>query len=231
MNRIRAITLDLDNTLWAIDPVIRAAEALLWDWLGDNFPKIQAQFSADDMLELRRDVMKLNAEMSHDLRFLRKEVLARVAVESGYDAEDLVEPAFGVFDDARNAVELYPDVLSELESLFEKFTIVAVTNGNADLGKIGIRHLFHGVVTAVDAGAAKPARPIFDAAVSAAGVGPDEVLHVGDHPEIDIDGARRAGLRTAWINRKGDDWPAHLEPPDAVVTTISELRELLDPES
>jgi putative hydrolase of the HAD superfamily len=79
-------------------------------------------------------------------------------------------------------------------------------------------------VTAVDAGVAKPARPIFDAAVAKAGVRPDEILHVGDHPETDIEGAKQAGMRTAWINRTEEAWPDHLDEPDVIVTTITELR-------
>ena len=227
LHRIRAITLDLDDTLWAIGPVIRNAEAALWQWLTEHYPQIPDRFSTADMLELRNEIMEQHWDKTHDFRFLRKKVLARVATESGYD-EELVEPAFDVFDQARNAVALFPDVLPDLQVLFERFTLVAVTNGNANLRTIGIRHLFHGVVTAVDAGAAKPARPIFDAAAETAGVLPDEILHVGDHPEIDIDGARQAGFRTAWINRNGDKWPEHLDAPDAVVATITELRELLD---
>jgi putative hydrolase of the HAD superfamily len=88
--------------------------------------------------------------------------------------------------------------------------------------------LFHGVVTAVDAGAAKPAMPIFEVAIDTAGVAAHEILHVGDHPETDIHGARQAGLRTAWINRNGDDWPEQIDAPDAIVTTMTELRELLE---
>ena len=227
MNRIRAISLDLDDTLWAIGPVIRNAEASLRDWLAEHFPDVVAQFSTEDMLNVRRNVMAAHPAMRHDLRFIRKAVLAHVAVESGYDAAELVEPAFDVFDRARNTVDLFPDVVPALEILGERFTIIAVTNGNANLDRIGIRHLFDDVVTAVDAGVAKPARPIFDAAVSAAAAEPDEILHVGDHPETDIDGARRAGLKTAWVNRTADAWPGHLEEPDAVVATIRELRELL----
>jgi putative hydrolase of the HAD superfamily len=227
LHRIRAITLDLDDTLWAVTPVIRNAEARLWDWLSEHYPNIPATFSADDLLALRQAVIETHWEKSHDFRFLRKKVLAHVAIEAGYD-DELVEPAFEVFDDARNDVELYPDVRHELEVLVERYTIVAVTNGNASLDKIGIRHLFHGVITAVGAGSAKPARPIFDAAIRESGVAPDEILHVGDHPETDIDGARRAGLRTAWINRANEDWPESLDEPDAVVTTMTELRELLE---
>lgn len=228
MHRIRAITLDLDNTLWAIDPVIRRAEKKLWDWLSDNYPDIPANFSAEGLLEVREFVMEEHWERNHDFRFLRKKVLEKIAVDSGYTA-DLVEPAFDVFDRARNDVDLYPDVMPALELLASDFVLVAVTNGNANLETIGIRHLFHDVIAAAEAGFAKPARPIFDKAVARSGCAPDEILHVGDHPETDVKGAQQAGLRTAWINRTDEAWPDDLPEPDAVVTTIPELQELLHP--
>jgi len=228
LHRIRAITLDLDNTLWEIDSVIRKAEAALWSWLDDNYPRIPEMFSAEDVAVLREvTIEKYWNHKSHDFRFLRKKVLELLAREAGYDSA-LVEPAFRVFDDARNDVELYPDVLPGLEHLFSKFTVIAVTNGNANLHTIGIRHLFHDVVTAVDAGAAKPSRRIFDVAIQKAGAAPQEVLHVGDHPETDIDGGRNAGLRTAWVNRTNAEWPDHMPEPDLTITTISELREILE---
>ena len=227
MQRIRAITLDLDDTLWAIDPVIRKAEARLWDWLSTNYPRIPATFESEDLLALRQAVVEQYWDKSHDFRFLRKKVLAQVAIESGYD-DDLVEPAFEIFDDARNEVELFPDVRHELEVLYERYTIVAVTNGNASLEKIGIRHLFHAVVTASETGSAKPARPIFDAAIRASGASSEEILHVGDHPHTDVDGARQAGLSTAWVNRTDETWPDSLDEPDAVVSTMTELRLLLE---
>lgn len=227
MHGIRALTLDLDNTLWDIDSVIHRAEATLWQWLGEHYPRTHDRWSADDLIGLRRDIMNEHRDRHFDLRFLRKKVLEEVAKSSGYD-ESLVEPAFEIFDHVRNDVELYPDVPEALEALYSRYTVVALTNGNSNLDKIGIRHLFHGVVTAVDAGAAKPDRQIFDVAVDEAGVRPEEILHVGDHPTADIDGARQAGMRTAWINRNAAVWPDELDHPDAVITTMVELRELLE---
>jgi len=227
LQRIRAITLDLDDTLWEIEPVIRRAEAKLWQWLADNYPRISTNFSATDVLSIRVSVMQEYADQQHDFRFLRKKVLERLAKESGY-AADLVEPAFEVFDYARNEVELFPDVLSNLEVLAENFKILALTNGNASLQKIGIDHLFHDAVTASDVGAAKPAREIFEVAIERSGYSAIEILHVGDHPETDIDGAREAGMRTAWMNRTSADWPEHLPQPDVIITTVDELRSLLE---
>jgi putative hydrolase of the HAD superfamily len=228
LHRIRAITLDLDDTLWEIGPVISRAEAKLWSWLGEYFPKITEAFSPDEAYALREQVMKKHWEQSHNFRFLRQTVLEHMARSVGY-APDFLDDAFAVFDRARNEVKLFTDVVPTLQALNDNFSLIAVTNGNANLETIGIRHLFHDVVTAVDVGSAKPAMPIFVEAVNRAGVSAEETLHVGDHPEIDIVGAQNAGLRTAWMNRNGDGWPEQFSPPDAIVTTITELVTVLEP--
>ena len=226
MQNIRAITLDLDDTLWEIGPVIRRAESLLWQWLGENYPRIPLRWKSEDVVELRMSMFDEFPDMVHDFRFMRKTVLERIAVDSGYSA-DLVEPAFGVFDTARNEVELFPEVLAELEWFAKHFVVIAITNGNANLHKIGIADLFDDIITSVNVGVAKPARPIFDTAVRRAGVAPHETLHVGDHAESDVQGARDAGMRTVWVNRTSAEWPDHLDEPDATVDTISGVRVLL----
>jgi FMN hydrolase / 5-amino-6-(5-phospho-D-ribitylamino)uracil phosphatase len=228
LHQIRAITLDLDDTLWEIAPVIRRAEAELWLWMQENRPAVCERFTAEAVVELRDQVIQEYWERTHDFRFLRRMALTRMLETCGY-SDDCIDEAFEVFDRFRNRVELFPDVLPSLQRLSERFTLVAVTNGNANLQTIGIRHLFSDVVSAVEVGAAKPARRIFDEAVRRAGASAMETLHVGDHPECDIAGAQAAGLCTAWMNRTGGTWPAHLPAPDAVITNVSELHAILGP--
>lgn len=227
MDRIRAISLDLDDTLWAVGPVIRRAETELWLWLGEHYPRIAERYSPEVAFELRQRVAEEHPQKAHDFRFLRKRVLAHMATTSGY-AASVAHDAFEVFDAARNRVELFPDVEPALVSLATRFSVIAVTNGNACLTRIGIDQYFSGVVSAAETGYAKPARQIFDVAVERAGVAADEVLHVGDHPEFDVNGAADAGLRTAWINRTDANWPEHLDPPDLTVNSMTDLKELLD---
>jgi putative hydrolase of the HAD superfamily len=226
VQHIRAITLDLDDTLWEIGPVIYRAEAELWQWLSEHYPQISQRLTQQQLVDVRMRIAEEFPHKSHDFRFLRRQALARVAVTSGY-SDELVDDAFRVFDAARNRIEIFPDVLPALEELSSRYRVVAVTNGNANLQTIGIRHLFHDVVTAVDAGAAKPAAPIFAEAVRRAGVTREQVLHVGDHPENDIEGARSAGLKSVWMNRKNAAWPERLGRPEVIVTSMSELQELL----
>ena len=226
MNGIRTITLDLDDTLWDVGPVIRRAESRLREWLAERYPRIVEIHQPEDIVELRARVVAEFQDRSHDLTFIRCEVLARMGVAAGY-GDGFVDEAFAVFDRERNTIELFPEVRPALESLASRYTLVAVTNGNARLERIGIDHLFHDVVSARSAGAAKPARPIFDAAVSIGGAAAHETLHVGDHPEFDVEGARAAGLRTVWLNRNGHEWPGGLEPPDRTIANLRELDELL----
>lgn len=228
MHQIRVITIDLDDTLWEIAPVIRRAEAELWRWMQQHRPAVCERYTLEAITELRDQIIEEHWERTHDFRFLRRMALTRMLESCGY-SDDCVEEAFEVFDVFRNRVELFPDVVPTLERLSERFTIVAVTNGNANLQTIGIRHLFSDVVSAVEVGVAKPARRIFEVALRRAGATGPETLHVGDHPECDIAGARAAGLRTAWMNRTGCAWPGHLPAPDAVVATVSELHAVLEP--
>ena len=226
MNGIRTITLDLDDTLWEIGPVLRRAERVLRAWMADHYPRVVERFAVEDVVELRAQVFAEYRDRTHDLTFMRRTVLGRMGKAAGYGGV-FVDEAFEVFDRERNTLELFPEVLPALQSLSDRYALVAVTNGNARLDRIGIDHLFEDFVSARIAGAAKPAQTIFDAAVSAGGAAARETLHVGDHPELDVDGARAAGLKTAWMNRKGHDWPHGIPSPDVVVGDLMELERLL----
>ena len=226
MQDIRTITLDLDDTLWAIHPVIVRAERALYTWLGEHYPRITELFSPEDVLQLRNDIVAEHWDKSHDFYFLRRKVLSKISHAAGY-GDAPVDDAMTVFQALRNDVEVFPEVRPALDALGEKYCVIAVTNGNANLEAIGLRDLFDDVVSATSAGAAKPARQIFDVAVSAGGADHHETLHVGDHPEADVVGANEAGLRSVWVNRHGVDWPDHLQRPDAIVRDIGGLLSLL----
>jgi putative hydrolase of the HAD superfamily len=226
MNDIHTITLDLDDTLWAIHPVIKRAEERLYAWIGEHYPRITQLFEPEDIWELRSEVIADYRDRSHDLTFLRRTVLARLGHAAGY-GDAYVDDAFEVFDEARNDVTLFPEARPALVSLRERYVLIAVTNGNANLDRIGIRDLFDGVVSAAMAGAAKPARPIFDKAVEAGGASAAQTLHVGDHPLYDVHGARDAGLKAIWVNRNGDEWPHEYLEPDAEVQHLGEIDGLL----
>lgn len=226
MDRISAVCIDLDDTLWPIGPVIARAERIVHAWFEQHYPEVVRSLQVEDLRQAREEAVALYPDRTHDLTFLRKAGLGLLFKRAGY-AEELAEQAFTVFWRARNQVELFADVRPALQRLRSRYTLVALSNGNADLKEVGLQDLFHHAVYAADVGAAKPDQAIFRAVVELTGLEPGELLHAGDDPVADMGGARRAGLYTAWVNRMRSNWPEDSTRPHAVVHDMHELADLL----
>jgi FMN hydrolase / 5-amino-6-(5-phospho-D-ribitylamino)uracil phosphatase len=222
----RAICFDLDNTLWEIEPVLLRAERILTDWLLDRYPRIPERFSAGDMMALRAALLRDEPHQAHDLTYLRRETLARAALAAGYD-RDTGHAAFDAWHVARNQVTPYAETLPALERLKSRFRLATLTNGNADLARIGLAHHFEITLCAGSLGCAKPDPRTYVALAEALTLDPAEILFVGDEPHADVLGPRAAGMPTVWVNRSGASWPAGLPAADATVTHIGELVTLL----
>ena len=148
---------------------------------------------------------------------------------SGHPVDmDLLDPAYEAFYAARNQVEFYPDALAALRRIAARVPVAAVSNGNADLQRIGIGELFAFQLGSREFGAAKPDPGIFHAACERLGVEHAQVLHVGDHAEMDVAGAMRAGLRGCWINREEHSWTHTELQPDLQFDTLTGLADWLD---
>jgi putative hydrolase of the HAD superfamily len=126
--------------------------------------------------------------------------------------------AFNVFLDGRQRVTLYDDVEPVLQRWKTRYRLVAVTNGNADVDRIGIARYFDVTVAAHEIGFGKPDPRIFRHACVRLGLAPSRVLHVGDDLALDVLGARSAGLHAAWI-RRPDLSPRELEQARAAGST------------
>jgi FMN hydrolase / 5-amino-6-(5-phospho-D-ribitylamino)uracil phosphatase len=224
----KAISFDLDDTLWEIGPVIVRAELAMHRFLAERYPRVTQAFDVAAMREVRRRIAGEQPAMSHDFTYLRLEALRLHAVAAGY-APAVAEEAFEVFYRVRNEVLLFDDVLPALGRLGQRYRLFTLSNGNADLAAIGIDRYFERSICARDAGALKPDARIFERLVDAAGVAPAEILHVGDDPEADVGGATSAGLAAAWIQRgvSPPEWPDDLAPPRLRVGTLLDLARAL----
>lgn len=223
---IAAVSLDLDDTLWPVAPAIEAAERALHAFLCREAPQAMRDMSIERMRALRDRLWLEHPEHAHDFSTLRRLSLRALLAPHGH-GEELVEAAFEVFYAARNRVTLYPDAGPALARLAAGFRLVSLTNGNADLERIGLAHHFTARFCARTLGAAKPDPRCFAAVADALGLPPGAIAHVGDDPLLDVEGARRAGFVAVWLNRRGEAWP-HAAAPDLEITTLAELPAALE---
>ena len=222
LNDVRAVAFDLDNTLWDVEPVLARAEARLLEWLHEHCPRIPQQVSLADMRAAREQLAREEPHRAHDVTYLRLTGLERHARECGYHA-GVAARAFEVFLAARCEVEILPDVRPALARLQQRFRLATLSNGNADLKRIGLDSAFAVSLNARQIGAGKPDRRCFERLAHELTLSAGEILYVGDDPWLDVAAARAAGCRNAWMNRRGCDWPGELAPADVSVGDCSEL--------
>ena len=125
-------------------------------------------------------------------------------------------------------LEVHADVPDGVRELRRAgLRLVTLTNGAREnteilLTRAGVREEFSDLLSVEQAGIWTPARQAYEHAVRTCGVPAERMLMVAVHP-WDLDGAARAGLRTAWIDRNGTPYPAHSRPPDLTATSLTDL--------
>ncbi len=225
---IRLITFDLDDTLWSVKPVIIAADTTLRAWLAEHAMRLEA-LTAERLQELRAEVVQLQPHLDRQVSELRYQVLRRALLQSGYapiEAQEIAEQAFQVFLAARQNVELFGDVLPTLEQLRREYMLGALSNGNADVRRVGLGEYFSFALNADMLGVAKPEPQVFLTALARAQVPAAQSVHIGDHPQDDVFGAQQVGMRTVWFNPERSIWTGEREP-DAQISQISQLPDVL----
>lgn len=222
---IKVITFDLDNTLWDVEPALIRAEEAQRSWLLEHRPGTMDHYDHEGLWDFKKRVWQRHPELLHNVSAMREQMLLELQVAAGYGEEEArigAKQAFSVFLQERHRVVLYEEALGMLERLAQDFTLGALTNGNADIYKTDAGEYFDFAFLAEDVGASKPAPDMFHAAMETSGAAAAEIIHVGDNPDHDIQGALAVGMYTIWMNSPGQDWPggekAHRE--------VANLREL-----
>ncbi len=144
------------------------------------------------------------------------------------DVEAAVEHVMAGF----MSLPLHPDVVGGVQALCQAgLRLVTLTNGSTHVAaklfeEAGIRREFEALLSVEDAGTWKPARSAYEYAATVCATSPSEMLLVAVHP-WDIDGAARAGMSTAWVNRSSGPYPEYFTAPTYVVSDLADLAPLL----
>ena len=208
MNKnIQLISFDLDNTLWDVKKTIIGAEKTLRLWMQQHTPEALAVYASDAVEGIRHDVLAQHPNKRHDLSFLRIQVLQECMLKadmSMQSAEEMAQEAFDVFFAGRNRVVFFDNAIEILESLSKNYRLFALTNGNANIDRVGIGHLFSGAISSADVGASKPDPKMFSTLLERSGATASCSVHIGDHLSDDILGASKAGMHSIWFNYQGE---------------------------
>jgi putative hydrolase of the HAD superfamily len=102
--------------------------------------------------------------------------------------------------------DLYAEVPVVLEALQEKkVRMIVISNWDERLPglleDLEIAHFFEDIVYSAGVGVEKPFAPIFERALAQLGLPPEEVVHIGDRPREDVEGARGVGMQALYLDR------------------------------
>ena len=211
---IKAISFDLDDTLWHTAKTIDHAEETFQKWLRHHLPELGA-LPREMLLATRHDTLKKEPHLIHHISELRRRVTTHLLQNAGHHplkARRLSHHAFDVFLRARHHVHPFDGVETALARLSTQYTLGAITNGNANVFLTPLGGYFDFAVSAEKVGQNKPGPRPFETALLHAQCSPHEMLHIGDHPEHDIEGALAIGIPVLWYNPSHTPWSGDNPP-------------------
>ena len=189
----------------------------------------QMLFAVDS--ELRTSTYSRGLELPTIRRFA--ELARRLGVADSALAEELTETHMrGIYEQTR-FLSHHEGVLAELGSELKLGVCSNFSHtptAERVLADSGLRPHLDAVTISETVGIRKPRPEIFQALLAELDVPPEEVVHVGDDLESDVNGASKLGMRTAWIRRRVKDPERRLEAHEGEAPTwiIEDLAELSD---
>jgi putative hydrolase of the HAD superfamily len=164
----------------------------------------------------------------------RHRVWSRALASVGIRDDTLVDAAAHAFRSARRTTQLVdPDADAVVRDLARDYRLALVTNGAPDVQREKLSHTalapsFEAMIISAEIGVGKPDPRIFQAALAALDLGPEDAVMVGDSLARDIAGAHAAGLRAIWIDHGAhENLPAPAPVPEARVVALTEVRAAL----
>lgn len=227
--RYKHIFFDLDRTLWdfetnSFETLSELYEKYRLDQKGIVSPNefVKKYKTHNDLL------WEQYREGSIDRATLRVDRFHKTLAD--FDIED-VALSYNIGNDyiehSPRKTALMPHAHDVLSYLHEKYSLHIITNGFEEVQHIKIDHsdlkkYFREIITSERAGYKKPEKFIFDYSLETANARAEESIMIGDHLEIDLLGARNAGIDQVYFN------PNNVPHTETITHEISSLKELLE---
>ncbi len=226
--QIRAISFDGDMTLWDFEKVMRHSLSVALSELRRRAPgRHSADLTIEKMIEIRNSVAAKLKGTTANLEEIRFHAFKQTTASVGCADDGLAGDLNALYLKHRfEDIELYPDVITALDSLRSDFSLGLLSNGNGYPERCGLPDRFSFVVLSQDIGVEKPDKAIFIAACERAECAPSELMHVGDSLESDVAGANGVGAVSVWLNRNAKKNESGIVP-DHEVKSLTELADLV----
>ena len=199
---IQVLSFDLDDTLYDNRPVLLAAEqAMLHSLQQQLAPELHKPLNY--WSQQRWQLGQQQPDIRHDIGRWRMLGIEAGLVQLGLatcEAGEIAEAAYQAFWQARTKITIAPEVRRLLVQLASRYQLIAITNGNACIQRMGLDDLFQFSLQAGPDGKMKPFPDLFLAAAKRLQLPPQQILHIGDSHRADVMGALKAGCQAAWLD-------------------------------
>lgn len=244
LSAIKAISFDLDDTLYNNRPVMQGIEKKMISYFTDKFadvsPALTQVFNSRFWAPYRKQALLAQPDLSHDVVRVRYETYRLGFLAHKLSAEEASKEAqagLDYFISLRSDFTVPEASIELLKCLSEQFPLVAISNGNVDTNALGIAHYFQHIYHAgyQVAGTVaesehllrqKPEADMFTLVCKQLAIPSKALLHVGDCGYADIHGALSAGCQTAWLPHYGVGKKLQ-QIPHIELSQVSDLKQLL----
>jgi putative hydrolase of the HAD superfamily len=223
MSSIAALLFDADDTLWNFQIAQRNVTSDVIAAAVLHEPRL-AGLTTERVIEIRREMGRTAA--GDDVVALRVATFRHALAEVGVEDEVLAGDLTAAFLEGLTCdLPLYDDTIDVLEWCAARYRLGLVTNGTKGPEAGGLERFFETSVLGTAEGVAKPDPRLFHLALERmGGLGPVEVVVIGDNEHVDIAGAAAAGMRSILVDRHRTGSSA----ADAVVNELAEIPAVLE---
>jgi len=241
LSAIKAISFDLDDTLYGNKPIMLAIEKKMFAYFTDVFNSKQQGFIKADRSynprywsPFREQTINAQPDLAHDVVQVRLVTYRLGLAALGFSdnvAHIMAQAALDYFIGLRSDFVVPTTSKQLLAALSKKYPLVAISNGNVDTEALGIsqyfQHVYHaGWQANGQLLKQKPANDMFVLACQELAIKPKHLLHVGDCGRADIQGALQAGCQAAWLSCYDVGKPISVLP-HLELDRLSQLEQLL----
>jgi len=220
------IFFDLDDTLLDDRGAQAAYLPLVYAAWRDRLPHSEQEFPGVWRTALQHHFDRhVRGELSYDeQRRARIRDVFQVPSLTDADTDRLMREFLDIYE---ASWRLFDDVLPVLDALGDR-PLGVITNGTdvqqrGKLERMGIADRFEVILTSEVAGLGKPDPRIFVQAAARLNAAPDRCVHVGDDWMRDVEGARGAGFRAVWLDRRNSGETSLADQSVMRINTLTQL--------